>query len=204
MKYCLQCSKTIKKGNKFCVLDCAYKYRVGKPSGALGKRWTLTEETKKKQSKSWKKRKLSDSYSDFLERSRKQGLSNRGMKMSDETRKKMSESHKANPLRYWFGKKNEKITGDKHPNWKGGITPYKIKLRKSADYKRWRSAVYKRDKYTCVICGDNKGGNLEADHHPIQFKDIYTKEDISKLWDINNGRTLCKKCHKKKTHGYKN
>jgi len=80
--------------------------------------------------------------------------------------------------------------GDKHWNWKGGITSENHKLRTSAEYKLWRNAVYERDNYTCIWCG-NRGCRLEADH-------IKPWCDYPALrFAIDNGRTLCKECHKK-------
>ena len=75
------------------------------------------------------------------------------------------------------------------PRWQGGITDELDKLRKSKEYKEWRTRVLKRDNYTCQCCGDNKGGNLHA-HHIRNFKD---NEDLR--FDVNNGITLCDKCH---------
>lgn len=88
--------------------------------------------------------------------------------------------------------------GSNHPNWKGGITPLRTAIWKSEQYQNWRSAVFARDSYTCQHCGDNQGGNLEADHI-LPF--AYFPE---KRFDIENGRTLCKDCHKKTdTYGTK-
>lgn len=81
--------------------------------------------------------------------------------------------------------------GDKALNWQGGKTSESDKIRTSKKYKEWRLAVFKRDNYTCLHCGDNTGGNLEADH--IKPRSIFPELTL----DINNGRTLCKDCHKK-------
>lgn len=62
-------------------------------------------------------------------------------------------------------------------------------LRESTAYKEWRLAVYNRDGFKCVGCGDNRGGNLEA-HHILSFTG-YPKM----RFDVSNGATLCKKCH---------
>ena len=67
--------------------------------------------------------------------------------------------------------------------------------RRTPEYYRWRKAVYERDNYTCQKCG-TRGGNLNA-HHIKPFsknKELRT--------DINNGITLCCKCHKE-VHGEK-
>jgi hypothetical protein len=42
-----------------------------------------------------------------------------GGKHSEQTRKKMSEAKKRNPVRYWLGKKRSDMAGEKHPLWKG-------------------------------------------------------------------------------------
>ena len=93
------------------------------------------------------------------------------------------------------GKKNPGITGDKHPNWKGGVTSKYILKRTGAENLEWRRLVYEKDKYTCQKCGDDKGGNLNA-HHITNFSSVYDKED-EVFMDVNNGITFCIDCHKK-------
>ena len=102
--------------------------------------------------------------------------------------------------KYWLGKKGK---GTAH--WKGGITPVMIQIRYCFEYRQWRSDIFTRDDFTCQFCNE-KGGNLEADHYPKLFSEIIyeyniksLKEAISceELWNINNGRTLCRDCHRK-------
>jgi 5-methylcytosine-specific restriction endonuclease McrA len=113
---------------------------------------------------------------------------NRGKKMSKEWRKKLSEAKLRNPVRYWKGKHT--TSGKDHYNWQGGKTTEREKLRKSIEYKLWRTSVFRRDKYTCVFCGQ-VGGKLEADH-------IKPWCDYPELrFAIDNGRTLCVECHRK-------
>ncbi|MCM3706431.1 HNH endonuclease [Cytobacillus firmus] len=56
-------------------------------------------------------------------------------------------------------------------------------------YDKWRIAVYDRDRYTCILCGDSRGGNLNA-HHLDGYD--WCKE---KRIDVDNGVTLCESCH---------
>ena len=141
-----------------------------------------------------------------------------GKKHSDETKEKISEtrklriknglidtSRKKRP--FMTGKNNpanrpevrEKIRqsklGNKNPNWKGGISPINVLIRQSPEMKLWRKAVFERDNYACVWCGarngDGKAVVLNADH-------IKSFADYPELrFAIDNGRTLCKDCHKK-------
>lgn len=87
--------------------------------------------------------------------------------------------------------------GNKCHTWKGGITPMNERIRKSIEYKIWRTAVFERDNYTCLKCCI-RGGYLEADH----IKPFALFPELR--FDVNNGRTLCKNCHKQTdTYGYK-
>lgn len=62
----------------------------------------------------------------------------------------------------------------------------------SDKYKAWRLAVFKRDKFTCRWCKrSGRYVRLEADH-------ILPKSTHPQLmYKISNGRTLCRRCHRK-------
>lgn len=105
------------------------------------------------------------------------------------------------------------LSGQNNPNWGGGTysKPLKEKIRRTFEYKLWRESVFKRDNWTCQDCGIKfiKGINLKITlqcDHIIPYKKIIlenkvlTLEDAincKELWDISNGRTLCKPCHLK-------
>jgi len=80
------------------------------------------------------------------------------------------------------------LAGEKHHNWKGGITPISAKIRASEEYKEWRSEIFKRDDYTCVKC-NKVGGDLVADH----IKAFAYHPELR--LNIDNGRTLCRECN---------
>lgn len=96
--------------------------------------------------------------------------------------------------------RKQKISPEK---WVGFLREAHLRIRRLPEYKIWRNLVFQRDNYTCLWCGDSRGGNLHADHiKPFslilkQNKVRETEQAIvcSELWDISNGRTLCKKCH---------
>ncbi len=107
--------------------------------------------------------------------------------------------------------------GSKSHKYIDGRTKLHILIRELNEYKIWRKSIFERDNYICQECF-NKGGNLEAHHYKIPFRQILKnflnyynqfspmedKETLIRLtftwqdfWDINNGKTYCKKCHGK-------
>lgn len=78
-----------------------------------------------------------------------------------------------------------------HPAWMGGVSTENHKIRNCAAYRDWRTAVFERDNYTCLDCGE-RGGRLNA-HHILRFSTH--KEERFK---IDNGETLCQACHWKR------
>lgn len=87
----------------------------------------------------------------------------------------------------WYNYLNES-GGKNHPHWKGGITPLNQKIKNGIEYRLWREAVYSRDNWTCQECG-TRGGRLNA-HHIKPFAKFPELR-----FAIDNGITLCIKCH---------
>lgn len=149
----------------------------------------------RKASKSTKeKMSISQKRSYILNPERKQRLI--GRKLSEEHKKKISESNKGKKgTCFWSGKKRPEISGEKCHFWKGGILSQNLKIRTSLEYKLWRTAVFERDNYTCVWCGvkscKNKKVKLNADH----IKPFALFPELR--FAIDNGRTLCVDCHRK-------
>lgn len=103
----------------------------------------------------------------------KNRLAHQGRVHSKETRMKMSEAHRGEKCRWW----------------RGGITPEIRAIRNSMQNRLWREQVFRRDNYTCVLCGEN-GGRVNADH----IKPFATHPLLR--FSLKNGRTLCVSCHK--------
>ena len=154
-----------------------------------GKKYALgvkrSDAFKKNLSKKLKGRKKSQEHIRKGVESRKKGA---GYKMKPES----------------IDKIRKKLQGKNHYNWKGGHSSLVTKIRATNAYIKWRESVYKRDKYTCQNCGDNTGGNLEAHHikpmseilDDYKIKTVDGALNCKKLWETNNGQTLCNKCHK--------
>lgn len=104
--------------------------------------------------------------------------------------KKLSPAHVLKVKLAQLGKPRLYLRGEKHPLWKGGVTPLFNQIRKSIEYKNWRRAVFERDNYTCVTCGQ-RGVRLEADH----IKSFSLHPELR--FELSNGQTLCVACHRK-------
>jgi nitrate/TMAO reductase-like tetraheme cytochrome c subunit len=114
------------------------------------------------------------------ETKRKISLANIGKKVSLETRLKLSNSRK----------------GENNPAWKGGMTRLHYgsnKVERIRFRKEMQKLVFKRDNYTCQMCGSN--GDLQVDH-------IQSWADYVELrFEMSNLRTLCMDCHYLITYG---
>jgi hypothetical protein len=89
------------------------------------------------------------------------------------------------------------------------ITRVRFLVRNSNLYAKWHAQVLIRDSFTCVFCYAKimRGRKviLHVDDYPDTFVSIIEPNGITRyeeavnckrLWDINNGRTLCLPCHK--------
>jgi len=107
-----------------------------------------------------------------------------------------------------------KFYGERNPNWKGGISDLRVLIRGLIEYKAWRTVILARDEFSCQKC--NAKRNLRV-HHKRSFAKIlheFLKEynqfspfedkiilvriaiNYKPFWNINNGQTLCERCHK--------
>lgn len=78
--------------------------------------------------------------------------------------------------------------GAAHPRYTGYKTARQID-RGRYESKAWRVAVFRRDNYTCQVCGV-RGGRLNA-HHIKPWATVPALRH-----DVANGITLCEPCHR--------
>lgn len=161
----------------------------GRPGGMLGKH----------HSKEWKEKRS------ILAKKRGYGKWMKGKHSPKETRLKISQTMKGkmpkniDMIKGWNKGKHlsEKIRirisatlqGITEKEWNGFLLTTNQLLRRSEEYKKWRKAIYERDNYTCWIC-EERGGILHA-HHIKSFSKY-----LELRFKVDNGITLCKKCHK--------
>ena len=109
-----------------------------------------------------------------------------GIKLSEKHKRKISEGRKG------------KYKGENNSAWKGGITPELQKRINNPVWKIIRKKVYKRDNWTCQICGIHCGNEEKSKiqcHHIIPYR---ITQDNSE----SNLITLCASCHGKEEHKY--
>lgn len=140
-----------------------------------------------------------------LKESTRQKISatHRGKSFSEEHRKNLrlshlgyvpSEEHRNNLSwalrgRVFSIKTLAKRSGKNHWAWKGGISRWQDRITTSPEYKKWREIIFKRDDYTCQVCG-KRGCYLEPHH-------IMRKADYPEYaYEPENGLTLCHDCHR--------
>lgn len=101
-----------------------------------------------------------------------------GRTLSLEHRQKLSDHWREHPT--------------EHPNYIDGRSQQRAHARQldmgRLEYRLWRQAVFARDDWTCVFCGE-RGGKLHADH--IKPYAVYS----ALRYELSNGRTLCAPCH---------
>lgn len=185
---CFTCSKeftrkrseVLRSKKTYCSCRCYYKARLGSKSGS----WS--EERRRKHSILMMGR--SGHYVRTEEHKKRISEWSKGKTHTEEAKEKNRRAH----------------LGENNSNWKGGITSIGKEIRNSRFYRDWRFAIFKRDGFTCMMCGE-KRVRLNVDHYPKTFSQIMEQFNIKTLdqalecsafWDVENNRTLCEDCHK--------
>ena len=146
---------------------------------------------------------ITDSQKDALQLGRSKGTNHlKGIPKSKKSNIKRSESNKK-----WCIENKEKVIdrgvktrGENHYKWKGGISRLNLLIRTMTENRKWINSVKSRDGM-CTKCGSID--ELESHHliglaQIIELFGIKNRTDArncTALWDIENGITLCIKCH---------
>jgi 5-methylcytosine-specific restriction endonuclease McrA len=91
--------------------------------------------------------------------------------------------------------------GDNHWNYKDCNGRSTLPIRRMGRYEKWRHEVLERDDYKCTNCGSED--NLQIHHIKElyliiqEYKDKYNKLNVDDdiFYNVDNGITLCRKCH---------
>jgi 5-methylcytosine-specific restriction endonuclease McrA len=139
-----------------------------------------------------------------LSRGRVKGDNRRtGCKQSEAMKQKVSEANR----KYWashpdeLAARGEQMRGENHYKWKGGATKLNIAIRQMNENRKWMDAVKERDGGKCVRCGS--ADQVESHHiielvMLIELYEVKTRDEargITAFWDLDNGQTLCQRCH---------
>lgn len=134
----------------------------------------------------------------------KDGSAFKGKKHSEETKEKMRALALADGRVPW-GKGNSPpwkgVTGERHPSFKGGLTPERQAFYSSEEWVDVVKAVWARDNATCQRCG-KRHNSKEARgtfhiHHIVSFMVRELRAEVSNLV------LLCNGCHRW-VHGKEN
>ena len=179
IKLCAVCGKKFEKQRrnlkwwnlaKFCSNKCSGISKVGKPNGTAGK-------------KAWNKGlkiKTNTGRTHFKKGSNPWNKELKGTYHSIWSQESKDNFKKA-------------MSGSNHPNWNGG---YKSRNKQSLYnplYVEWRTNIFKRDNWKCMISDENCKGTLEA-HHILPWSHYPELR-----YKINNGITLCHYHHPRKS-----
>ena len=165
--------------------------KIGESNKGKHSNYTSSEETRMKISLKLKGRKFSTEHKSKLSEAQKGEKSHMwGKKLKDETKIKLSDYHKNNPIRYWLGRKmpeemrkkmGEARKGEKNPAWLGGKS---FELYGFEWTKLLKHSIRTRDCFICKIC--KKNGYVV---HHIDYD--------KKNCNPDNLITLCNSCHAK-------
>lgn len=103
--------------------------------------------------------------------------------------------HRVNLSKAKMGKK----TGDKNPNWKGGVSVDHNIIRRRAEHSTWRKLVLRLNDGTCGQCGSNLLKTCpccghKPDRHVHHIKDFANHPHLR--FSLDNAIVLCETCHR--------
>lgn len=216
-KVCPMCDKSFKVSScnnriKCCSILCAGKYKSLHYSGVNNPLYGIAKSEEHKNKISATLKKIMSTPQAKKENSIRVKKAMQFKEVREKIRRGMKKDFiKKGCIGFFKDKKRPELSKENHWNWKNGKTPLAFAIRHLLEYKQWIEKSFKRDNYTCQVCY-KRGGDLEV-HHKKEFSKILDeflqhfstikdKETLIRLsatyapfWDLNNGKTLCKKCH---------
>ena len=103
----------------------------------------------------------------------------------------LSEAAKNRVTPEWCDMRSRRMSGENHPNWRGGVTQDRPLRRR--EWRQARTACMERDDYTCQDCGATDR-RLNA-HHIVARRNGGNEE-------LENLVALCISCHHKRERRY--
>lgn len=94
--------------------------------------------------------------------------------------------------------KRGRWSGDRNPNWKGGVRLQNLEARATGEYKQWRYAALVRAGFKCESCGKEQGSICKCcgDKLSLHVHHVQSFADHPELrFDPKNSEVLCSKCH---------
>lgn len=148
---------------------------------------------------------VTDAQQEALKLGRPKGTNRRiGYKHRPESKRKAADANRL----FWQENpeaavaRGAKVRGELAYNWKGGQSRLNISIRQMNENRRWMDAIKARDG-ACLRCGSSD--DLES-HHKVELAEliqlcgIKSRDDARRhaivLWDLTNGETLCRACHR--------
>lgn len=126
-----------------------------------------------------------------------------GLVRKDGRRKKYKPRTRSHSLNISLAKRG-KWSGEKNPNWKGGVHDKHLAVRRTGEYRQWKLEVLHRAGDCCQGCGAKRGAICECCGTKIILQVHHIKpfaRHPELRFDVSNGAVLCPKCHHSRHHG---
>jgi len=94
----------------------------------------------------------------------------------------------------------QRFVGENSHFWRGGKTGKNKLIRTNARYAEWRVKVFTRDGHTCRKCKTKSEPGKKVYLNAHHIKPVAKFPELA--YEVDNGLTLCDKCHKKE-HNHK-
>lgn len=105
------------------------------------------------------------------------------MRKDGSLQRRQSAGHQGVTIENWRGYKKSEGRRRQH------------NLSLTPEWIAWRRAIYMRDRHICVMCRKHRSQNRAHKYDPHHIIRKALRPDL--MYDIDNGVTLCRPCHKK-------